>query len=1325
MNAEDSIFGTPLVAAARGGHTEVVAALLRKEEVLLDQHSQRDTPLTAAVNGGHLECAQMLLERGTAAGKALARIPQLPDDGKCAHGHRMPSDDPLTLACKRGDVDLVRLLLRHGSDATGGGEGTCDTPLTAAAANGHAHCLREVMAAGADVDAVAKWAGRTALVAAAESDSPSALECCEILLEGGADPNFVSSGVVGRRLGYGAVHAAAARMDAAMVKMLIASGADPNRRAKNTDTKEVKSRRAAAAQALWGPDVAGQRLDNTPLHLAVAAYINEAAKRRVVENAKKRAEGGDSDDGDDDAEDDSALDENERFDTPAERRRRRNLHARAMDQGEPGPGEMAAMRVIETLLDCGADHGAFVVDSTPMHMAALGGALDVVDLLVEHGADVNACAPNGCTTPIEAAARYAADIVVDFAEERDELSKPVTGKSGSGSNKQNKDSSRHSPRSDDSAETTEPTTKRRARSIDASDDDDDDDDDDELRAFRDDAAAMEALRDAAGPLRAVKHLAGKGANVTAAVVVGACRVGDEDCVATLLGHVPGGRDPNVETAERFLLTSKKDLVSAHARNTTPLHEAAESGNVAIARMLIERGAQVDTRRSEDDATPLFLAARCGRPGMISYLFSKGANIEALGRTSDRREGHDTNVTPLVEAVMSDHAAAAARLIALGADVEAPTSWMPPLLTATLRSNPTIARMLLDEGADPRVGVGGMTPLGLAVMTRQSDLVKALLEWRAGPEQEGKLARMMLDDDDDEEEQTRGRKKKKNETGAATKAGTRAPGKVNPDETIDAAVLDDGDPDGPGACQCPACLRRSGSGLDPLSSPTCMPSGDKAPWPPYSGERNLTPLAAAAKLDDAETVTALIKAGADTERMSGGMPPLAHAAGKGSCSAIVALLDGGAILESAASLPLVRGDQRMLTPLGVAAEAGELKAVELLLKRGADPNGPPGAGIEPPLCCAVTDPPDDDEGNPVVGVVRALIAAGADPNASKEDAQSPYSPLMVAAGAGSVAVVRELLAGGADLEHVVRVTVGDSGGPRGGPDRKCQITALLHAAYCNELDAVRFLLLQGAKLGSADREAMSLVCDHLRSKAQHGVPDAGATLSLLRHQADDEAFEEEEKAEQRLREERARAAELKEERKRLRQEAAKEAEVEAVKKAEEAERLRRRKRRPRLSDSRRARRNRRRTRKNRRRARLRRRKKRPRPRLPKPRRRQPPRLRPRLRRKKTGGSWRRSRRWSRTSRSNARPKTPSARLASAPSARPPSRRKRSARERRRRRRRLSSSEKLSKSRKTPHWFAARRARTPRDPRWTCPPRPAPRRTFSRAMRRRGSWGRPPR
>ena len=57
-------------------------------------------------------------------------------------------------------------------------------------------------------------------------------------------------------------------------------------------------------------------------------------------------------------------------------------------------------------------------------------------------------------------------------------------------------------------------------------------------------------------------------------------------------------------------------------------------------------------------------------------------------------------------------------------------------------------------------------------------------------------------------------------------------------------------------------------------------------------------------------------------------------GKGSCAAVVALLDGGAKLESGASLPLVRGDRRVLTPLGVAAETmglwGRLQAADSLL-----------------------------------------------------------------------------------------------------------------------------------------------------------------------------------------------------------------------------------------------------------------------------------------------------------------------------------------------------------------------------------------------------------
>ena len=1308
------------MAAARGGHEAVVALLLEKN-FDPDRRSQQDTPLTAAVAAGHLETVRTLLESRRcdpsapqgedatlvtpgAAGRLHEKqcAGEKPERMSPHRGRSAQTDDPLTLACARGDLAAVELLLKHGANVDGGGEGTFDTPLVAAAAAGHESIVERLCDAGARVDGVARWAGRTALVAAAESEAPGASDCCKKLLARGADANFVSAGVVGRRLGYGAVHAAAARMDCDLVRALVAKGADPNRRARNTDVENVRSRRAAAARALWGAEGAAERLDNTPLHLAVAAYINEAAKRRVAENqreitdrpptadrpasgdARARATSNAAANADEaspaKAKASAANDAASRVAKPPTSAARESSARAPADAdasgggvsgGVPGEGERLALEVVRTLLACGADHGAFVVDSTPLHMAALGGATDVVDALMEAGADVNARAPNGYTTPLEAAARYAADIILDRRDEREARAyrRSVADDFASDARSRGARAARAAALDVlDAFSEDEDFEDFDDDSFDDSFDDDDDDDDDERKleeddrngrwlddrggdvmsateggargargrrfgsrgagskrgardggsaarsysdsdsdfdgdgSYGDDDAAMAALRDAEGPLRAARHLVQRWrAEVTPHALVGACRAGDE---ATATALLRAAEQNHAADPKRFV--SVAELVRSVARNTTALHAAAESGCVPIARALCDVGAETEKRRPEDDATPLFAAARHGRPAMITFLFSVGADIEALCKTADRREGHDT-VTPLVEAVMSDHAAAAARLIALGADVRAPESWMPPLLTATLRSNATVTRMLLREGADPRVGVGGMTPLGLAVMTRQSDLARALLDWRGEDEpggdasddeasakkprrdasgaadgaprraRDGPASTLTLESlaDPDEDPVVLAAARARLDVAAAaveaaapaTATSRRSAGfapRVDPDEPIDAAVLDDGDPEMSSACQCPVCQRRGrdgdGGALDDKAF--CQPVGDKlsgvasnSSGSPYGAERHLTPLAAAAKLDDAETVRALVAAGANPERASGGMPPLAHAAGKGSCAAIVALLEGGAQLESAASLPLTPRDGRTLTPLGVASEAGELAAVELLLRRGADPNGPPGGGFEPPLCCAVTDPPDDEEGNPVVGVVRALIAAGADPNASKEDAQSPYSPLMVAAGAGSVAVVRQLLDGGADLEHVVRVTVGDSGGPRGGPDRKCHITALLHAAYCNELDAVRFLLLQGAKLGSADREAMSLVCDHLRSKASVGVPDASATLSLLRHQADAEADEEDERAEQRLRTERARAAELKEERKRARRADAANAEAEAArKKAEEAQKM---------------------------------------------------------------------------------------------------------------------------------------------------------------------------
>jgi hypothetical protein len=46
------------------------------------------------------------------SGRVNLSLPQ--ESASCPSGHRMPSDDALTLAAKRGDVGVVDLLLKHG-----------------------------------------------------------------------------------------------------------------------------------------------------------------------------------------------------------------------------------------------------------------------------------------------------------------------------------------------------------------------------------------------------------------------------------------------------------------------------------------------------------------------------------------------------------------------------------------------------------------------------------------------------------------------------------------------------------------------------------------------------------------------------------------------------------------------------------------------------------------------------------------------------------------------------------------------------------------------------------------------------------------------------------------------------------------------------------------------------------------------------------------------------------------------------------------------------------------------------------------------------------
>ena len=68
---ETTYGATPLLLAANGGHTELVALLLERGARVNQQRADGTTALCAAAAAGHLAAAKVLLEHG--ADQALAR----------------------------------------------------------------------------------------------------------------------------------------------------------------------------------------------------------------------------------------------------------------------------------------------------------------------------------------------------------------------------------------------------------------------------------------------------------------------------------------------------------------------------------------------------------------------------------------------------------------------------------------------------------------------------------------------------------------------------------------------------------------------------------------------------------------------------------------------------------------------------------------------------------------------------------------------------------------------------------------------------------------------------------------------------------------------------------------------------------------------------------------------------------------------------------------------------------------------------------------------------------------------------------------------------
>ena len=176
---------------------------------------------------------------------------------------------------------------------------------------------------------------------------------------------------------------------------------------------------------------------------------------------------------------------------------------------------------------------------------------------------------------------------------------------------------------------------------------------------------------------------------------------------------------------REALRADPKLIDATGRGgLTPLFIAVSTGNLDMARLLIENGA---LPRVGDNTlrAPIHFANWAGNKEMIDLLLEKGAVVDtrAIG-----------GATPLIHSSLNDNFDMSRHLIERGADIHTQcNSLTTPLYFAVLNNNPEYLDYLLLAGAEVDVpDFLGRTPLAIAVRDGNAGMTRTLLKNGADP-----------------------------------------------------------------------------------------------------------------------------------------------------------------------------------------------------------------------------------------------------------------------------------------------------------------------------------------------------------------------------------------------------------------------------------------------------------------------------------------------------------------------------------------------------------------------------------------------------------------